>query len=97
MGCSETTGRSQISKRRQSFSASSALITCTLSFAKITDNLSKRRSQISKRRQSFSASSAPVTCTLSFTEITGNLSKISDEKENAWSHTDQSLNGYQYE
>ncbi|KAM2668577.1 hypothetical protein EV2_020158 [Malus domestica] len=57
------------------FSASSASITCTLSFAKIMDNLLKRRSQISKRRQSFSASSAPITCTLSFAKITDNLSK----------------------
>ncbi|KAM2928455.1 hypothetical protein COP2_035702 [Malus domestica] len=57
------------------FSASSAPVTRKLSFAKITENLSKYRSQIAKMRLSLSASSALVTCRESFEEITGSLSK----------------------
>ncbi|KAM1985521.1 hypothetical protein ACFX16_013682 [Malus domestica] len=59
----------------------SAPITYTLSFAKITDSLSKRRFQISKRHQLYPDVSASVTYTLSLTKITGNLSKISGEVE----------------
>ncbi|KAM2574968.1 hypothetical protein TB2_006843 [Malus domestica] len=57
------------------FSALSAPVTRKLSFAKITENLSKHRSQIAKMRLSLSASSALVTCRESFAEITGSLSK----------------------
>ncbi|KAM2132904.1 hypothetical protein ACFX1Q_014254 [Malus domestica] len=73
--------QAQKSEKHLAFPDASAPITCKLSFAEITGNLSKRRSQISKRRQSFSAASTPVTCTLSLAEITDNLSKISDKEE----------------
>ncbi|CAN2060804.1 unnamed protein product [Malus fusca] len=66
---------------RQSFSASSAPVTRKLTFAKITDSLSKRRFQISKRHLLYPDVSAYVTCTLNLAEITGNLSKISGTME----------------
>ncbi|KAM1373677.1 hypothetical protein ACFX2I_024350 [Malus domestica] len=57
--------RSQISKRHQSFSASSTPVTCTLSLAKITDKLSKisdeKKEHVSHINQSLNGCRLPGT------------------------------------